>query len=728
MDGIGLNPGAIHALWTLDGLGQIQAEGPAAVATFAALGHPSAGVRRTALMVLPRGEATGAAGRAAGLLGDPDPQVRLAALLAMADLPASAESANAVVAALADGKLDGDRWLVDAATAAAAKNDARFLEALAARKFSRPAGNNVVGLANRVAEHYARGVSAGSSSAILAALVDADQGVADAVIAGFARGWPKDRTPRLDAASEKALATLMTTLSPGARARLVDLTSRWGSKVLEPYAAEIAKVFLTTIRDNKQPDPARVEAARRLVEFRIKDDATVDALLAMLSPRTSPALAAGLVEAVGRGESARTAPALLAKLASLTPSVRSEAIDILLARPERASTLLDAIDNGDVPLTQLSLPQTQKLAGYPDRAIANRAKALVARGGALPDADRQKVIDEIAKVALTGGDVAKGKVAFVNQCAKCHMHGGEGGKVGPDLTGMAAHPRDELLVHILDPSRSVEGNYVQYSLATDDGRVLNGLLASETKNAIELLDAEGKTIQILRENVDEFVASKKSLMPEGFEKQLGPDGMADLLAFLTQRGKYLPLDIAKAADVVTTKGMFHGPEASVERLVFADWSPKTFEGVPFLLVDPRGDRVANAIMLYGPNGTTAPTMPKSVTIPCNLPARAIHLLSGVSGWGATGPEGEHTVSMIVRLHYADGKSQDIPLQDGVHFSDYIRPVEVPGSKLAFRLRGQQLRYLAVHPDRVTPIKSIELIKGPDATAPIVMAVTVELAN
>jgi len=81
--------------------------------------------------------------------------------------------------------------------------------------------------------------------------------------------------------------------------------------------------------------------------------------------------------------------------------------------------------------------------------------------------------------------------------------------------------------------------------------------------------------------------------------------------------------------------------------------------------------------------------------------------------------------MIVRLHYADGKKEDHELKDGVHFADYIRRVDVPESKLAFALRGQQVRYLAITPGRDELIKEIEFVKGPDATAPIVIAVTVE---
>jgi hypothetical protein len=138
-----------------------------------------------------------------------------------------------------------------------------------------------------------------------------------------------------------------------------------------------------------------------------------------------------------------------------------------------------------------------------------------------------------------------------------------------------------------------------------------------------------------------------------------------------------------------------------------------------------GDKVPNVIMLYGTNGTFGPNMPKSVSLPCNAPAKAIHFLSGVSGWGATGPKPDGAVVMIVRLRYADGKTEDHKLQDGVHFADYIRVIDVPGSKLAFKLRGQQIRYLSVQPKRSEPIANIELVKGADHSVPVVMAVTVE---
>jgi hypothetical protein len=213
-------------------------------------------------------------------------------------------------------------------------------------------------------------------------------------------------------------------------------------------------------------------------------------------------------------------------------------------------------------------------------------------------------------------------------------------------------------------------------------------------------------------------------MPEGFEKQVTADEMTDLLEFLTQRGKYVPLPLAKAATITSVKGMFFSEEGTTERLIFSDWKPKTFEGVPFVLVDPQDGKVPNVVLLYGPQGTTAPKMPRSVSLPVNGPAKAIHFLSGVSGWGF--PLGRRgSVSMIVRLHYDDTNTEDHELKNGEHFADYIRRVDVPESKFAFALRGQQIRYFAVTPKRPAKIERIELVKGSDDTAPVVMAVTVE---
>jgi putative membrane-bound dehydrogenase-like protein len=729
VDAIGLNPGAIHALWTLHGLGALEdPQGAAAAAVAGALKHPSAGVRRNAVQVLPHALESVEVILAVGLLRDREPLVRLAALLALADRPPSGSAAQALVDAMAGGRLENDRWLGDAAIAAAATNDHAVLAGLAARRFERPPTALTTRVAARVAEHYARGAPAESVGVLLAALAEGDERVVNPIVAGLAKGWPKDRPAKLDGPAERALSRLLVKVASDLKGQVILLAERWGSKGLEKYAADVTEALLTTVRDEAKPQRERIEAARQLVDFR-KDDAPVaQGLLELISPRTSPELAAGLIDAVGRSASAELGTALVERLASLTPALHPDIVRVLLARADWSDAVLKGIESGKLPLAELSLDQKQALAAHPDRAIARRARTLLQRGGNLPDPDRQKVIDALAATVLRPGDATRGKAVFTQQCAKCHSHSGEGGKVGPDLTGMAVHPKSELLVHVLDPSRSVEGNFIQYSVMTKEGRVLNGLLASESKTSVELIDTEGKKTDVLREDIDELLATRKSLMPEGFEKQVSADDLKDLLEFLTQRGKYLPLDLAKVATVVSTQGMFYSKASDLERLVFPDWSPKTFEGVPFQLVDPRGTRVPNAVLLNGPIGEIPPKMPKSVSLPCNAPAKAIHFLSGVSGWGYNGGDVTPSVSMIVRLHYAGGATEDHPLENGVHFADYIRRVDVPGSKLAFLLRNQQIRYLALHPKKPDVIESVELIKGPDQTAPVVMAVTVEVGG
>ena len=735
---IGQQPKVVHALCTLQQLGAFEgsrANWGAQRLALSALKHPASGVRRMALQLLPRNIQSENAILDNNMFEDSDPQVRLAALLALAEMPMSSKSANAIRDFYAGLSNDQDRWMLDAAIAAAARNDREFLKTVVQSEL--PRSTAVENAVTIVSQHYARGAPADSLfelfSQLAAASAQAKQqtnakadalALQSAILAGVVTGWPKDTKPDMDERFEETLLKLFEELPPSGRAHLVVLASRWGSKKLESQAAEIAAGFLKTIKDEKSSDDSRQLAADQLIEFRKSDAETATTVLDLISPRTPPALGQGFLEAIGKSEAAEVGAAVVTRLPALTPTLRTTGLRILLSRTEWTPALLDALDSGKLPFSDLTLDQKQALTSHPDRRLANRARRLLERGGGLPNPDRQKVLDDLMPLTKRTADAVAGKEVFKKQCSKCHTHSGEGNKIGPDLTGMAVHPKRELLVHLIDPSRSVEGNFRVYTVSLADGRVLTGLLASENKTAIELVDSEAKRHPIQREDIDELVASTKSLMPEGFEKQVTQDEIANLLEFLTQRGKFLPIPIDKVATIVTTKGMFHNEQAPVERLIFPDWSPKTFEGVPFVLVDPQGTKISNAIMLNGPHGLIPPRMPRAVSLPCNAPAKAIHMLSGVSGWGYP-YEPKGGVSLIVRLIYADGEREDHPLINGEHFADYIRRVDVPGSKFAFALRSQQIRYLAVFPKRPDVITQIDLVKGADNTVPIVMAVTVE---
>jgi putative membrane-bound dehydrogenase-like protein len=727
VDSIGLAPGALHAVALLGILPDANKSKEGLTAIESALKHKSPGVRRTAAFALPKTEQGAEILAKADLLKDRDAQVRLGALLAVADMPAAKTAAAEIVEALDDAEVVNDPILRDALTAAAGAHSSQFLAALGKRDKSAAWSPDQIEIVARVAEHIGRTGDVEQVSKLIASLKELSGDGAATIIGGLARGWPKDGKAALTPADEQALQDALKVLPAGARSQLISLGMRWGSKAIEQQAGEVVSALFAVINDASADTPKRLTAAKELVEFRFDDSEVIEKLLAMIGPQTEPEFATGLLAAISGSEASEGAKLLIAKLPSLTPTAKPAALRTLLSRANWTGEFVAAAARGEASLNDLSLDQKQSLANSRDRRLAETARRLLEKGGSLPNADRQKVIDELLPLTKMTGDPALGKQVFVKQCAKCHMHSGEGTKIGPDLTGMAVHPKHELLVHLIDPSRSVEGNFRVYTVALNDGRITTGLLASESKTTIEIVDSEAKRQVVQREDIEELTVSPKSLMPEGFEKQVMPADITNLLEFLTQRGQFLPIPLGKAATVVSTKGMFFDPEGLGERMVFSDWSAKTFEGVPFQLVDPQGDKVPNAILLFGPEGINAPKMPRRVTLPCNSSAKAIHFLSGVSGWGS--PYGEKgSVSMIVRLKYEDGKTEDHELKNGEHFADYIRRVDVPNSKFAFNLNGRQLRYLAVFPQRPDVISEIELVKGSDRSAPIVMAVTVESAK
>ncbi|HEY7424498.1 MAG TPA: PVC-type heme-binding CxxCH protein, partial [Gemmataceae bacterium] len=702
------NATIIHALWTLHGLDAFSsADAKTTKLLHENLKHAAAGVRRAALGVLPRTEESAKAILAANLLKDEEPLVRRAALLVLSEMPPLKEAGRAVHALLMAPENDKDRWIPLAATSSSARHAAGFLVSALSEKKNTAAVRRVTRV---VAEHYARGDGTSSVDDLLTRLRDTDPADSGVFLEGLAAGWPKGNMPKLDDVTRDALVALMPRLGANGQLHLAALAGRWGMAArFEKALAGLRKTLLAAIADDKRSEKERIESAKRLAQMQ-PDRAVLEKLLDEVSPKASPSLSAGILDAAGQATSPELAVLLVERWNQLTPRMRQQGAAILLRRPEWSTTLLDAMDKGTVPPSDLSLDQSQQLTNHPDKKLADRARALLARGGRLPSPDRKKVLDEYMPLVEKTGDTRKGFEVFKSICAKCHRHGDTGETIAPNLTGFNVHPRSKILQKMLDPNSSVEGNYRQYTITTKAGRVFNGLLASETKTAVEIVDTEAKRHAILRDDIDEMAASNRTIMPEGFEKQLSKDDITNLLEFLTAKGKYVPVPLDKVATIVSTQGMFYSKDATAERLIFRDWQPKMFNGVPFQLVDPQKGRVKNVILLNSDNGALPPKMPKSVVLPCNTAARTIHFLSGVSGWGFPGGE-KGSVSLIVRLRYADGKTEDHALKNGEHFADYIRRVDVPQSQFAFALRGQQIRYLAVTPERSETIKEIELLKG-----------------
>ena len=724
VDEIGLNTGAIHALWTLKGLGALDGENAEATKVArAALKHPSPGVRRNAIQVQPQEAASADAIIENGLLEDPHPQVRLAAMLAMADLPAGeSDKAGAKLAASANAPaITNDKWMSDALVAAAANNSHGFLKSIATS--SKTLSDDLADRVAIVAEHYGRSAPTDSVTDLITALVDGDPDVVQTIVSGMADGWLAEQKPEMTTALEQNLEKLVNQLDTGGRGQLLRLASIWGSTKLAKYSEAIVNDLLSKIDDEDNSIRSRTDAGRELIQFQSASDTAVGSILERVNAQTDPELAQGLIAALSESDAPKLGSMLVEHSLSATPSVRSQAIQLLLRRRQSIPVLLDAIDAGDVQLAELALNQRQNLTRHPDRSVRRRAERILQRGGALPNADRQKVLEEFASITKETGDAVRGKLAFTKVCAKCHKHSGEGANVGPDLTGMAVHPKEELLTHILDPNQSVESNFRLYTAVTVDGKVINGMLASESRTALEFFDAEGKKTTVLREDIEEFVGTRKSLMPEGIEKELNRQELTDLLEFLTQRGSFMPLDFAEGATVASDQGLFTGGE----RYIIPGWETQTFKGVPFDVADPKDGTVKNIILLHGPLGAVCSKMPKRTSVKVGQPARAIHLLTGVSGWGYPYSRRQST-SMSVEVHYEDGSKEVTELKNGQHFADYIRRTDVPESEFAFMVGSHQMRYLAIYPTKSLPVMRIEFVKGEDRTAPIVLAATIETSG
>jgi len=203
-----------------------------------------------------------------------------------------------------------------------------------------------------------------------------------------------------------------------------------------------------------------------------------------------------------------------------------------MRRVEWAFALLDAIEKGNIGRTDLAAEQWSQLKLNPDRSIARRAERLSVIAGTI-SADRQEIVKKLLPLAKERGDPLRGKEVFTTNCAVCHAINGQGGKVGPDLSGIAARDRSEILIDILDPNRSVEANYRLWNVTTKSGETYSGRLETETQTSVEILDTTGQKHAIQRKDIGTMEGTQLSIMPAGLEA-LPPDDLKSLLEYLCQ--------------------------------------------------------------------------------------------------------------------------------------------------------------------------------------------------
>ena len=308
-------------------------------------------------------------------------------------------------------------------------------------------------------------------------------------------------------------------------------------QVLSGLPAEDVKLLAAMISDatdivvDQDKDVALRAAAAGLL-FRQHDRRKADlaTTAVALSPQAPLAVQMAAIARVAAQRNADVAEMLLANWSTYGPTVRREILRQLTSRPTWIALLLSAVEEGDVPRSDIGAVTLQKLRWVGDEELRSRVRALLKTASE----DRQAVVDEYDSVLRLSGDIERGRVVFNNRCATCHRDGELGHDVGPRLAAISDRTPRGLVVSVLDPNRVVDSRYINYVAITKDGRSFAGVLAAETSVALTLREADGKEHTLLRSQLEELQSTGKSLMPEGLEKELTPQNLADVISFVTR--------------------------------------------------------------------------------------------------------------------------------------------------------------------------------------------------
>jgi putative heme-binding domain-containing protein len=252
-------------------------------------------------------------------------------------------------------------------------------------------------------------------------------------------------------------------------------------------------------------------------------------LTSLLDPRAPSEVQMAAVATTARARDAQTVGRLLSRWSALGPALRSAVLDAILERAEGASALLDELEHGAVPVSEIDAAHRQRLLKSADDAVRLSAEKRFASGARH---GRQELLESFRPALSLRADSTRGKAVFGRICALCHQFGGQGHEVGPDLAALTDTSGEALLLAILDPNREVDARYTNYTAALSDGRILTGLIAAETGNAITLKRQEGQTDVVLRADLDDLKSSGQSLMPEGLERDLSQQDLADVIAYV----------------------------------------------------------------------------------------------------------------------------------------------------------------------------------------------------
>ncbi len=259
----------------------------------------------------------------------------------------------------------------------------------------------------------------------------------------------------------------------------------------------------------------------------------IEGLLVKDSDRRGDDIRGKLLDSLAELEDPAVAAIVLKAFPRLPDSLKPRAVELLTERPAWTGALLTAVADKRIPASALNVTQLRQLQDHSDKDIGRRVKAIWGTIREDRNPQRERVVAEMRRaIRRTPGDPIAGQAIFEKLCAQCHKIYGMGQEVGPDLTGSGRNDFDQLISNVFDPSLVIGPGYQATTVATENGRVLTGLLAEDGKDRVVLKVQGGKVETIPRDQVDQIRTAAVSLMPEEIEKQLSPQEIADLFAFL----------------------------------------------------------------------------------------------------------------------------------------------------------------------------------------------------
>ena len=346
-----------------------------------------------------------------------------------------------------------------------------------------------------------------------------DTSVQAALLKGMLLGLEGRRSVRAPEGWSTLSNTLACSTSASVRQHALALSQIFGDTVAVTSALEC-------VQDSS------VAAAQRCSTLSLllgQQNQEASQLLKVLIDEPALTLSAIRGYAVVRNDEAQAV--LISRYSKLNAQQQRAVVETLASRKAYAEALLEALKMNQIQPSAVPVQVARSLKNLLGKKFTDVYGALPVVG-----AEREHLIKKYKKLckpsAVAAADASRGRAVFQKTCAACHVLYGEGGKVGPELTGANRANLDYILLNSVYPSLDVPHAYRTVSVLTVDGRVVNGVLAEEDGTKIVLRTPEQPRVVIAKEDIDFRKISPQSMMPDGQLDAMKPQEVIDLVKYL----------------------------------------------------------------------------------------------------------------------------------------------------------------------------------------------------